>query len=170
MTVLMAASYRRTPVRVWSVSSGLHLFVIFVLGWGFIVLAPPGSQVAAWWPAAGASAIFVFRVRTSERLYAYALLIASTTLSNLVAERPPVVSICFGVANAAEVAVMVGVVTWRSPARPDGASASRSIHTGHGGCRYRGAPARNPPCPEPVRAESGSGGSRAFRANRAACG
>ena len=126
MTVLTGASYRQTPVRVWSVASGLHLFVIFVLGWGFIVLAPPGSQVAAWWPAAGASAIFVFRVRTSERLYAYALLIASTALSNLVAERPPVVSICFGVANAAEVAVMVGVVTWRSPARPVLSSLARA--------------------------------------------
>lgn len=91
---------------------------MFVLGRGFIVLAPPGSPVVAWWPAAGASAIFVFWVRSSERLYAYALFTASTVLSNLVAGRPPVVSICFGVANPAEMAVVVGVVTWRSPDGP----------------------------------------------------
>ncbi len=119
MTVLMNTPVRRMPVQVCSVSSGPHHFHIFVWGWAAVALAPPGSQVAAWWPGAGASSL-LFRVRIVEQVYVYALLIASTALSNLVAVRPPVFSICLGVANVGEV-VVVGVVTSRSLPLPRGA-------------------------------------------------
>lgn len=68
-------------------------------------LAPAGSQVASWWPAAGlATALLVFSpVRRWAALVAGLVLV--TGLANMLGGRPPGVSALFGVGNALEALV-----------------------------------------------------------------
>ncbi len=71
-------------------------------------LAPPGSEVAIWWPAAGLSVLFVLLVRgRRERAAALGAIFVATALANAVAGRPVLVSCAFGLANTVEVLVVV---------------------------------------------------------------
>ncbi|CAB4731923.1 unannotated protein [freshwater metagenome] len=68
-------------------------------------LAPSGSQVASWWPAAGlATALLVFSpVRRWAALFVGLVLV--TSLANVLGGRPVAVSSVFGVGNALEALV-----------------------------------------------------------------
>ena len=84
----------------FSVIAGL-LALTYLLGMAAVVLTPPGSQTAAWWPAAGASVVAALCAR--KRRWGVALLVGLVTVgSNYAAGRPLVVSIGFGIANFSE--------------------------------------------------------------------
>jgi len=84
----------------FSVIAGL-LALTYVLGMAAVVLTPPGSQTAAWWPAAGTSVVAALFAR--KRRWGVALLVGLVTVgSNYAAGRPLLVSIGFGIANFSE--------------------------------------------------------------------
>ncbi|MFE4468074.1 ATP-binding protein [Leifsonia sp. NPDC056824] len=84
------------------------LFAASVLG---VRLAPPGSQVAIWWPAAGLAVLLVLLVRgRRERAAALGVVFVATALANAVAGRPLLVSSAFGLANAVEALVVVAIL------------------------------------------------------------
>jgi len=74
---------------------------VFALGLLAIELAPGGSQVAAWWPAAGVSAAMVSAHFHDRRRLLAAIVIASGA-ANMVGGRPALVAACFALANAGE--------------------------------------------------------------------
>jgi PAS domain S-box-containing protein len=90
------------------------LVVVFFLGSASVWLAPPGSSVAAWWPASGVAV--ALGLRTPRRLLAGTLLaiFVVTAFANAWGGRPWDVSAGFGLANACEVAG----VTWVFRSRP----------------------------------------------------
>ena len=84
----------------FSVIAGL-LVLTYLLGMAAVVLIPPGSQMAVWWPAAGAGVVAALCAR--RRRWGVALLVGLITVgSNYVAGRPLAVSIGFGIANFSE--------------------------------------------------------------------
>jgi len=97
-----ATSSGRGRVFITSPTTLLLLLLVFLLGWGFVTLAPPNSHVAAWWPAAGVSVLLVLRLHRSHWLWGLLGVVLVTTLSNMAGGRDFVVSVLFGVANAAE--------------------------------------------------------------------
>lgn len=80
--------------------------VILALSVVSIAYVLPALPVALWWPAAGVSAAFVLRTRTSERPLAIAIVLVATALGNLIAGRQLDVSGLYGAANALEVALL----------------------------------------------------------------
>ncbi|WP_165068885.1 sensor histidine kinase [Marisediminicola senii] len=113
-----ASSGQPAQLRLLSPLGALYLGLIVLLGWGLIAVAPPGSQVAAWWPAAGVSVVLALQVRRADRKWVVVAVMFATALSNIAGGRPIVIAICFGLANAAEVAVVVAVLTAARPSRP----------------------------------------------------
>ena len=105
------------PSRTPHVRAGaLALIAIFGLCVGAVALAPAGSGVASWWPAAGAASGLL--VLTSPRSwFGYVPAIAVVTaLANVAGGRDVVVSLLFGAVNASEalaVAVVIGAVRTR---------------------------------------------------------
>lgn len=84
------------------------IFAASVLG---VRLAPPGSEVAIWWPAAGLSVLLVLLVRgRRERAAALVAVFVVTALANAVAGRPVLVSSVFGLANTVEVLVVFAIL------------------------------------------------------------
>jgi two-component system, OmpR family, phosphate regulon sensor histidine kinase PhoR len=75
-----------------------------------IVLSPPGSPVAAWWPAAGLTVAAVLMSR-GQRFGVALLVIAVGVATNYFAGRPLAVSIGFAVSNAAEAWAVAAVAT-----------------------------------------------------------
>ncbi len=110
---MTAAPYRLpTLQRVPDAIIGLaFLGLVFFLMTSSVVLAPPGSSVAAWWPAAGVSVAAVLWA-PRRRLWVMALGIAATSFAaNAVGGRPAALAAGFAVANTAEavtVALMLG--------------------------------------------------------------
>ncbi|WP_447646089.1 MASE1 domain-containing protein [Nocardioides zeae] len=92
----------------------------FCLAYAAVTLAPAGSGVASWWPAAGVSTAALLVAR---RWRWVALALALTTCSaNVLAGRPLVLAVIFGLANAVEAVLVAEVLTRRrtAPARLDG--------------------------------------------------
>lgn len=84
------------------------IFAASVLG---VRLAPPGSQVAIWWPAAGLSVLLVLLLRgRRERAAALGAIFVATALANAAAGRPVLVSSAFGLANTVEALVVVVIL------------------------------------------------------------
>jgi two-component system phosphate regulon sensor histidine kinase PhoR len=98
----------RTPQR-YSVIAGL-LALTYLLGMAAVVLTPPGSHTAAWWPAAGAGVVAALCAR--KRRWGAALLVGLITVgSNFAAGRPLAVSIGFGIANFSEVWLVSAILS-----------------------------------------------------------
>ncbi|GHD81564.1 signal transduction histidine kinase [Salinibacterium amurskyense] len=119
----MAGSQLTNPgdvrrVTVTSPSTLILLALVFLLGWGFVAFSPPGSHVAAWWPAAGVSVLLVLRLHRSQRLWGALAVIVVTTLSNMVGGRELLVAICFGIANSAEAWLVAFILTKGGRTRP----------------------------------------------------
>src|SRR4051812_48727054 len=120
-TALPAPGSRRVspallgPAR-WWVAAAVALVGVFVLGATAVRFAPPGSSVAVWWPAAGLAVAFLLATtragRPRARLFVVGVLVASGA-ANAYGGRPPLVAVCLGIANAAEVAVVHGLLTRR---------------------------------------------------------
>ena len=78
---------------------------VFALGLLAVRLAPAGSHVAAWWPAAGVSVAAVAVSRgTRRRVLLFSIALAALS-ANLVGGRPLAVAGCFALANTAEAAL-----------------------------------------------------------------
>ena len=102
----------------WWVAAALALVGVFVLGATAVRFAPPGSTVAVWWPAAGLAVSFLLATARGARAWLFvAGVLVSSAAANAYGGRPPLVALCFGVANAAEVAVVYGLLT-RGGRRP----------------------------------------------------
>ena len=83
----------------------LAFVAILLASTSAVGLAPSGSQVASWWPAAGlATALLVF---SPVRRWAVLVLglVVVTSLANVLGGRPPAVSAVFGAGNALEALV-----------------------------------------------------------------
>ena len=76
-------------------------------------LAPAGSRVAAWWPAAGLSVALVLWARSWWRWVVVALLTLVSLAANVLGGRPLPVASGFALANSAE-AVTVALLLLRS--------------------------------------------------------
>ena len=95
---------RTTDLVVWA--------LLFAAATSSVAFRPVGSEVAAWWPAAGVAIWAVLRRRTHRgRLVAGGLTAIVTTAANLVAGHGMALSIPFGVANAAEALVAASVLS-----------------------------------------------------------
>ncbi|NUO35120.1 MAG: PAS domain S-box protein [Dermatophilaceae bacterium] len=102
----------------WWVWALLSLVGVFVLGATAVRFAPPGSTVAAWWPAAGLAVSFLLATGRDRRAHVFVVgVLLASGAANYVGGRPPLVAACFGVANAAEAAVVHGLLT-RGVRRP----------------------------------------------------
>ncbi len=108
---------RPTPAgaRAW-LWVGLALAAVVLLGVSSVRLAPAGSSVAVWWPAAGVAAALLARTTSARRPAVFVLLLATITSTNLLAGREPVPSVVFGAAGALEALVFVAV--WEVRGRP----------------------------------------------------
>ena len=106
----------------WWVWALLSLVGVFVLGATAVRFAPPGSTVAVWWPAAGLAVSFLLATGRDRRAYVFLVgVLLSSGAANYYGGRPPLVALCFGFANAAEAAVVHGLLT-RGVRRPTLAS------------------------------------------------
>jgi two-component system, OmpR family, phosphate regulon sensor histidine kinase PhoR len=97
---IVAAVNRATSVQRTAVVFGFALLTL-TLGSLAIVLSPPGTGSAAWWPGASMAVLAVASSR-GTRIPAALLVLVIGALSNFVAGRELWVSIAFGFANAVE--------------------------------------------------------------------
>ena len=132
------ASALWTSPRGWAVAALLVLLGVFVLGATAVRFAPPGSSVAVWWPAAGLAAAFLLATGPDRRRAAVVVIgvVVFSGLANWYGGRPPFTALCFGVANAAESAVIWALMTrgGRQP-RLAGARGPRPAAAGRTGRR-----------------------------------
>lgn len=98
---------------------GLVVFcaAIFVLGDVAVLLAPEGSHVAAWWPAAGVSVAVLARRYEHRRLLAGAIVVSSG-LANMAGGRAWEIAFGFALSNAAEALVAAWWLQRRTEGRP----------------------------------------------------
>jgi hypothetical protein len=91
------------------------------LGSASVHLSAPGTSFAAWWPAAGVGASFLLVTPRRLRWVALPVIALATFLANDFAGRPWDLALWYGVANVAEAAVVVAVLTdrFRRPAALD---------------------------------------------------
>lgn len=110
-------------LRRWDVAATLVLLGVLVLGATAVRFAPPGSSVAVWWPAAGLAVAFLLATGPDRRRGAIFVLgmVAAGGAANLYGGRPPLAAACFGLANAAEAALVWWALT-RGRSRPSLAS------------------------------------------------
>lgn len=88
---------------------------IFALSLISVNMTPPGGSVAAWWPAAGVSALFILMVPRS-RWWAVLVMVAVVTMTaNILGGRDVPIAGAFGVANAVEVGIFATILLWRHP-------------------------------------------------------
>ncbi|WP_457208209.1 MASE1 domain-containing protein, partial [Nocardioides sp. P5_C9_2] len=83
------------------------LVTIFLLASASVWLAPQGSSVAAWWPASGVAVALGLRTRRDRLAVTILAIVLVTVLANVWGGRPWLTSVGFGLANGAEVAVIV---------------------------------------------------------------
>ncbi|WP_405217374.1 ATP-binding protein [Agrococcus sp. Ld7] len=92
----------------WSwVIAALAIFLTAVFG---VAFAPAGTTVAVWWPAAGLSVLLALLHRACLP-HVLLLVLGVTVLANAASGRPWGLSMIFGVANAAEVAVIAVILS-----------------------------------------------------------
>ncbi|WP_072313269.1 ATP-binding protein [Agrococcus sp. Marseille-P2731] len=96
----------RLPVWAWAIAAA-SIFVAAVIG---VTFAPVGAIVAVWWPAAGIAVLFALLQAPTRMPAVLAVVVVATALANLVAGRTPLLALALGVANAAEVAVIIAVL------------------------------------------------------------
>lgn len=105
------ARVRARVIAFW-VTAGILIAALAALGVHFSV---PGLVVAMWWPAAGVSAVLAVRAPRRLRPLAYAVVFTASLAGNLIAGRPPVLALTYGLANALEMVVFVTVLLGRTP-------------------------------------------------------
>ncbi len=100
----------RAQLRTRVVRHGVFALVVLGLSLSAGVLRPEGSSTSLWWPAAGASVIGVLLSPRRDRPLAVGIVVAASGLGNLLAGQTVLVSLLFGVCNAAEAAVSTWVL------------------------------------------------------------
>ena len=75
---------------------------VFVVSVASVRVTPLGSDVAAWWPAAGLSVLLALQFRARQLWVVLAVLLVVAVLANIVAGCPPAVAIGYGLANTVE--------------------------------------------------------------------
>ena len=100
--------------------AALALFAVAVFGLGLsaVALAPHGSSVAAWWPAAGLAVGVAALVPRRLRWVVLVTVVVASGLANMAGGRPPTVSLLFGLCNAGEAAVAAWWLTRHRSERP----------------------------------------------------
>jgi diguanylate cyclase (GGDEF)-like protein/PAS domain S-box-containing protein len=91
---------------------------VFGLGLAAVALAPSGSSVAAWWPAAGLAVAVTALAPRRLRWVTVLTVVLASALANVAGGRPPAVSTAFGLSNAAEAAVAAWWLTRHRTGRP----------------------------------------------------
>jgi signal transduction histidine kinase len=100
--------------------AAILLILLVAYGLGLASLAAPNARfgVAAWWPAAAAAVLAMCLARGRERVLVAVLVALVSVASNLGGGRPLPVALGFGLANALEAVVVVGILAGRDqPAR-----------------------------------------------------
>ena len=108
----------RGAVFITSRSSIALLMIVFLLDWGSVAWASPDSGVAVWWPAAGASALFMFRLHRTHWRWGSLGIVIVTAVAATLGGRDVVISLIFAVANAAEAWVVCLVLIQGARVRP----------------------------------------------------
>jgi two-component system, OmpR family, phosphate regulon sensor histidine kinase PhoR len=103
----------RAPLWMRSLLVAGLLLLTIPVGWASIALSPPGAPLAAWWPAAALAVVAATVARGSQRLAVAAGIVMVSVVANLAADRPLLVSLGFGVANAIEAVVVAAIATSR---------------------------------------------------------
>ncbi|GAA2737254.1 hypothetical protein GCM10009867_23740 [Pedococcus aerophilus] len=99
--------WSRIPDQTREVVVGVTLLaLVFVLMLTSVHFSPPGSTVAAWWPAAGVSVGAVLLARGRRRVAVVAGVGLACFVVNIIGGRPPLSAGGFAVANMAEAAVV----------------------------------------------------------------
>ena len=91
---------------------------IALLSWAAVTVSAAHDSVAIWWPAAGASVAALVTAKREMRPWITVLIVIVSGIGNLLGGRPLVVSLLFGIANAAEAAVASWWITRASTERP----------------------------------------------------
>jgi diguanylate cyclase (GGDEF)-like protein/PAS domain S-box-containing protein len=94
---------------------------VYALGAAAVQLAPMGTPVAAWWPAAGVAVAAVTLSTGRHRMLVLLTVLLAGLAANLTGGRGPLVSVAFAVANTVEAAVAGALLTRR------GAPALRTV-------------------------------------------
>ncbi|MGA8980290.1 MAG: ATP-binding protein, partial [Pedococcus sp.] len=117
--------FDRMPDRVRTVVTFTVLLgTVFLLTMTSVVLAPAGSSVAAWWPAAGVSVAALLWTQGRQRWVLGAGLFLVSVVGNLIGDRPLPVSLGFALANLAETVVVTVLLIRAGGARSALASMS----------------------------------------------
>ena len=103
----------RAPLWVRAVLVGTLLLLTIPAGWASIALSPPDAPLAAWWPAAALAVVAATFARGSQHVAVFASIVLVSTVANLWADRPLLVSIAFGIANAVEALIVAVIATSR---------------------------------------------------------
>jgi diguanylate cyclase (GGDEF)-like protein/PAS domain S-box-containing protein len=89
-----------------------------VLSWAAVTIGSAADGVALWWPAAGAAVAAYVTARPNARVAVLVVVLVVSAAGNAIAGRPLLVSVLFGVANAAEAAVAGWWLTRDADDRP----------------------------------------------------
>lgn len=92
------------------------LLACWSAGW----FAPPGSQVASWWPAAGIAGALVVLAPRRALPWVVVGIAATNAAGNLLAGRPPGMAYPFALLNAVEAALVGGLLRRAVVRGPDG--------------------------------------------------
>jgi integral membrane sensor domain MASE1 len=106
------AAYR-VLARAPRVSAALGLVGVYLLGLGAVLFAPPGSDVAVWWPAAGLGVAMLVLAPPRWRAWLALGIVLASALANVTAGRAVATSLGFGLANAAEAVVVAWLLVGR---------------------------------------------------------
>jgi PAS domain S-box-containing protein len=88
------------------------------LGAAAVHYAPPGTEVAAYWPNAGIALLALFLARRRWRPAVLAGIFVLSTLGNLLGGRPLDLALVFGVTNVVEAALILWLLTRHGAERP----------------------------------------------------
>ncbi|HEU5038487.1 MAG TPA: ATP-binding protein [Nocardioides sp.] len=91
-------------------AAGLILLGVLATGVVAVEFAPAGSPAASWWPAAGLAVVLLGLTPRSWWWSLVPGIVVMSVVANVVGDRPPTLSCCYAVANAAEAVVAASVL------------------------------------------------------------
>lgn len=100
------ASHR---IALW-VLTALAILLLALVG---VRLQASGLPIAIWWPAAGVSLAFALRVAPERRWVVIVLIFGLTAVANAIGGRPWQLWVLYGVFNAVEIVLVVGLLSRR---------------------------------------------------------
>ena len=96
------------------VAIGLLILLAGAVSVASLLVSPVDAAIAAWWPAAGVSAVAVLASR-DNRVWVAVGIATITSLGNVIGGRELIVAALFGIANAAEAWVVAWILTRGAP-------------------------------------------------------